>query len=57
MIDRSSFNQELFTRIYQDLLQIKIELENAPKNDEQHDWIDIDHILSNNHQMKPTENK
>lgn len=49
------FNQDLFQRIYQDLMEIKLEIESTEFVG--HEWIDIDQIISNNHQMKEEEKK
>lgn len=49
------FNYNLFQRIYNDLQEIKEDLES--KQYQGHEWIDIDEIVSNDHQIKQEEKK
>lgn len=50
-----SYNAGIFQRIYQDVLEIKQELQSTEFVG--HEWMDIDNISSNDNQIKKEEKK
>jgi len=51
----SSYNPDIFQRIYQDVLEIKQELQSTEFVE--HEWVDIDSFPSNDHQIKKENRK
>lgn len=52
--NNNNFDYELFVRLYNEFLPIKLEIDidNNPHDIEGHEWIDIDEVISNNQQRR-----
>ena len=59
MINRAQFDYELFVRLYNEFLPIKLEIDidDNPHEYEGHEWVDIDDVIENNQKMKKDKRK
>lgn len=45
------FDHKIFSRLYEDLVQLRIEIQSNPKEHQGHEWINIDDIIEYRNRM------